>query len=78
MIFDKINWQRKARSMMAWKRQSYGSLAHTLKHSKSTLWAWLNKSSAKLPLDDYCHICTILGINPVEYIIRDERQLKLI
>lgn len=77
MIFDKKNWQKRCRERMSWSFQSYKTLADTLKVSKSTIHRYLNNPQADVPIDAVMHLSRILGVHVLDYIVKDEVQLKL-
>jgi len=79
MIFSKLEWQNVARDkIMRYKNYSYGKLAAYLNCSKSQAWQLCNNPTIEIRIDDYLLICRYLKINPLEYIVKDEVQLKLL
>lgn len=77
MIFKRLAWQKRARYIISRsKLHSYGKLGNTLKMSKSTVWSMLNTNNALITVDNMLLISRILEINPLDYIVVDEVQLK--
>lgn len=79
MIFRKTQWQKVVREKISrYKIYSYGKLADLLKHSKSQAWKMVNYEHCWVSVEDFLLICRYVEINPLDYIVKDEVQLKLI
>ena len=78
MIFLKVRWQRKARAYLKPLGLSYAKLAALLRCSKTTAWVMLTDKNTVLSIENMLLISRILGINPLDYIVKDEVQLKLL
>ena len=79
MIFNRFDWQKVARAKVTrYKVYSYGKLAALLKCSKSFAWSMLNNNHANITVENFLLICRYLEINPYDYIVKDEVQLKLL
>lgn len=79
MVFNRLVWQKVARAKITrYKAYSYAKVAEVLKCSKSTLWNMLNKQTVNITVEHYLLICRVIDINPLDYIIVDEVQLKLL
>lgn len=79
MIFNRLAWQKVARAKITrYKVHSYAKVAALLKCSKSTLWNMLNRSTVNVTVENFLIISRILEINPLDYIVVDEVQLKLL
>lgn len=79
MVFQQAAFQKYASNRIKrYKIYSYGKLAALLKCSKSQAWKLCNSPSIEIGIDDYLLICRYLEINPLDYIVADEIQLKLL
>lgn len=79
MIFNVKSWQKRARNIISRSNvHSYGKIATTLKMSKSTFWNIINNEQAVVTVANFLLISRILEINPLDYIVVDEVQLKLL
>jgi len=79
MTFERARWQKICRKKMnATRVHSYSKLAAIIKCSKSTLWNVLNRDNVNITVEDMLLISRILEVNPLDYIIVDEVQLKLL
>lgn len=79
MIFDRVRWQKKCRKVMnATRVHSYSKIAAIMRCSKSFVWAMLNNEHVNITVENMLLISRILDINPLDYIIVDEVQLKLL
>lgn len=79
MVFDRIRWQKKCRKVMnATRVHSYSKIGAKLALSKSFVWSMLNTDHANITIENMLLISRILGINPLDYIVKDEVQLKLL
>jgi len=78
MVFNRLVWQKVARSKVTrYKVHSYAKIAAILKCSKSFVWSMLNSDTVNITVEHFLLICRILEINPLDYIVADEVQLKL-
>jgi len=79
MIFNRVPWQRQCRKVMGASRaHSYAKIAYTMKCSKSFVWSMLNTDYANIAIENMLLISRILEINPLDYIVKDEVQFKLL
>jgi len=77
-VFKRGSWQAQCQIMMKRKRISYRTIAQKMKYSKTALWEWITQPNKPTTLQNMLAICTILDLDPREFIIRDEVQLKLL
>jgi len=79
MIFNRVPWQKVAREKVTrYKVFSYAKIAAVLKTSKSTVWNMLNSDTVNITVENFLLISRILDINPLDYVVFDEVQLKLL
>ena len=79
MIFNRAAWQKKCRKVMgATRTHSYSKIAAIMACSKSFVWAMLNTEHCNITIENMLLISRVLGINPLDYIVKDEVQLKLL
>jgi len=79
MVFNRTIWQKVARAKITrYKAYSYGKLARLLAVSKSFAWMMLNNEQANITVENFLLICRYLELNPFDFIIKDEVQLKLL
>lgn len=77
MVFNKELWQARCKTRMKFKRISYSNLALQLKAGKTTIHRYLNVPYVEMPIDAVLLISRILDVDILEFIVRDEVQLKL-
>lgn len=79
MVFKRLEWQKVARAKITrYKVHSYSKVAAVLQCAKSTVWNILNSKTVNITVEHFLLICRILEINPLDYIVADEVQLKLL
>lgn len=59
-------------------RVSYMMLSQKVGVSKSTMWSKVNRKAATIEVEEFLLVCRFLELNPLDFIGRDEVQLKLL
>jgi len=79
MVFNRLQWQKVARAKITrYKAHSYAKIAAIIKCSKSQAWNMLNRENVNITVENFLLISRTLEINPLDYIVADEIQLKLL
>lgn len=78
MKFEREAWSKWVKATMKNRGISYQLLADWLKVSKAHVWRLLNKNSVAISVDEFLLISRHLKLNPVEFLVDAEVQLKLI
>lgn len=78
MVFKKADWQKQAKKSAWSQRISYRDISDRLKIAKSSAWTKLNRKTALITVEEFCLISDMVGINPLDYIVKDGVQLKLL
>jgi transcriptional regulator with XRE-family HTH domain len=78
VIFDRKGWQRDCRKMMQSHGLSYRDLALRVRIKYPTLWRILRQPKSEIDIEEYLLISRILELDPLDYITKDEVQLKLL
>lgn len=78
MKFKRQTWQKAAVRQLKRKGLSYRKLEGLIRLDHTTIWRMFTASQYPIDVEWYLLICRYLDMNPTDYIVGDEVQLKLL
>lgn len=78
MRFRKKQWQTAILKQMLARKMSYRDLAQKVRKSKATVHRWMTNQLAQISVEDFLLVSRLLDVDPLQFFVVDEVQLKLL